>query len=98
MARGNFNELCVSAVDGNASDFMFGAEILVALTAEIAFATGPVYPRNANVVAAFQVLDGRAFFHDAARDFVPENQRPPGNRHELRPIAISHVQIRMAHA
>src|SRR5580704_2042053 len=98
MARGYLDELGVSAVDGDTGNLLFDAEILVAFTAEIAFAAGPVHPRHAHAVANFQMTDGRAFFHDAAGDFMPQDQRPLGDRDELRPIAIVHMQIQMANA
>ena len=98
MTRGSLHEFCVSAVHGYAGNFLFYAQVLVAFTAEIAFAAGPVHPRNANAVADFQVIDRGALFYHATRDFVPENQGFLGDGNDLRPIAIGHVQIRVADA
>src|ERR1039458_1255132 len=98
MTRRSLHEFCVSAVHGYAGNFLFDAEVLVAFTAEVAFAAGPVHPGNANAVADFQVIDGSAFLYDAAGDFVPEDQGFLGDGNDLRPIAISHVQIRVADA
>src|SRR5580658_9344252 len=53
MARRNFHELCVSAVHGDAGNFLFDAEVLVAFAAEIAFSAGPVHPGNAYAIADF---------------------------------------------
>src|ERR1700676_5672584 len=74
MSRGDLDEFCVPAVDGHTRNFLFDAEILIVFAAEIAFATGPVHPRNPNAVANFQMMNGRAFFHDPAGDFVPQDQ------------------------
>src|SRR5271169_2005614 len=69
MARGNLDELRVSTVHGHAGNFLFGAKIFVAFAAEIAFAASPIHPGTADVVAYFQMIDGRTFFYDATRDF-----------------------------
>ena len=98
VAGGGLNEFRVSAIHGYASDLLLDAEILVAFAAEFTFAAGPVHPRNAHAVADFQIFDRRAFFHDAACDFVSEDQRSFDDANELWPIAIGHVQIRMADA
>ncbi len=98
MTRGSLHEFRVSAVHGDASDLLFNAEILVAFVAELAFAASPMYPRNAYAVADLQTIDRGAFFYDAAGDFVPEDQGSLGDRNELRPIPIRHVQVRVADA
>jgi hypothetical protein len=98
MTSGSFHEFSVAAIHGYAGDLLFNAEVLISLATELTFSTGPVNPRNANVVSEFQVIDGCAFFHDATCDFVPEDQWFLGDGNDLRPIALGHVQIRMADA
>jgi hypothetical protein len=98
MTRGSLDEFCVSSVHAHPGNLLFDAEILIAFTAELAFAAGPVYPGNANSVADFEVIDGVAFLYHAAGDFVPQDQGLLGDGNDLRPIAIGHVQIRMTDA
>jgi hypothetical protein len=57
-----------------------------------------MHPRNSDAIPNFQLFDGRAFFHNAACDLMPEDQRFLGDRNDLRPIAAGNVKIRMAHA
>ena len=91
MTRGSLHEFCIAAIHGYASYLLFGAEILIAFLAELAFATGPVHPRDANAIANFQVIDGVAFFHNSASDFVSKDQGRLGNGNDWRPIAVGHV-------
>jgi hypothetical protein len=91
MTRGSLDEFCVSSVHAHPGNLLFDAEILIAFPAELAFATGPVHPRDANAIANLQVIDRGTFFHNAASDFVPKDQGCLGNGNDLRPIAIGHV-------
>ena len=91
MTRGSLHEFCVAAIYGYSSNLLFDAKILIAFAAEFAFAAGPVHPRDANAIANFQVIDGGAFFHNSASDFVSKDQGRLGNGNDLRPIAVGHV-------
>src|SRR5258707_6654263 len=91
MTRGSLHEFCIAAIHGYASNLLFGAEILIAFPAELAFATSPVHPRDANAIANFQVIDGGAFFHNSATDFVSKDQGRLGNGNDFTPIAVGHV-------
>src|ERR1700722_12075888 len=98
MARGRFHELRVSTVDGDACNFLFTAEILVALSAKFALPARPVHPGNTHTGAEVQIIYRDTFVHNATRNFVPEYEWHLGDGDDLRPIAIGDVQIRMADA
>src|ERR1700722_14301784 len=98
MTRGGLHEFGVSAIDGYTGDLLFGTEDFIALAAELTFPTGPVNPGNANAVSDMQLMNDFAFFYDATCDFMPEDQWFLGDGNELRPIAVGHVQIRVADA
>src|SRR5258708_8634488 len=97
MTRGSLHEFRVAAIYGYSSNLLFHAKILIAFAAELAFAAGPVHPRNAHVVAYFQVFDGGAFFHNTSGDFVPKDHGFLGDGHDLRPIATDPPQTSVAH-
>src|SRR6266481_1866213 len=91
MTRGSLHEFCVAAIYGYSSNLLLDAKILIAFAAEFAFAARPVYPRDANAIANFQVTDGGAFFHNSASDFVSKDQGRLGNGNDFRPVAVGHV-------
>src|ERR1700731_2810212 len=98
MTRWSFYEFSISPIHRHAGYLLLNTKVFIPLAAEFTFLTGPVHPRNTNAVSEFQMIDGCALFHNATGDFVPEDQWSFGDRNDLRPIAIGHVQIRMAHA
>jgi hypothetical protein len=57
-----------------------------------------VQPRNADAIADLQIFNGGAFFHDAAGDFVSEDERFFDDARELRPVGVGQVQIGVAYA
>ncbi len=73
VGRGGFDKFSIATVHGYARNFLFDAEILIALAAEFAFAAGPVEPGDADAIAYVQRFDGGTFFDDAAGNFVAED-------------------------
>jgi hypothetical protein len=55
-------------------------------------------PRHTNPIADFKVVYGRAFLDDSAGDFVPQNYWLFHDACQLGPVAISDVQIGVAHS
>src|SRR5260370_2039517 len=96
MTRGSLHEFCIAAIHGYPSNLLFGAEILIAFPAELAFATSPVHPRDANAIASFQVIDAAAFFHNSASDFVSKDQGRLVNPTNLTPIASRPAYIHLS--
>ena len=97
MTRRRLNKFRVPAIDSDASDLLFWAEVLIPLQAEFTLAAGPVDPRNAYPVTNSQLVDGCAFLDDATDNLVAENQRLLHDPRELLPIAIGDMQIGVAH-
>src|SRR6185312_9110296 len=62
MSGRRFDVFRIAAIDGNAGNFLFYAEILIAFTAELAFAAGPVNPGHTDAVANFQFPHTRTNF------------------------------------
>lgn len=99
MARGGLHEFRVSTIHCDACDLLTGAKVFVSLAAELAVATTPVKPWDADpVVYMMDVTNPRAHFGHAPNDLVTENQRLLDDFRQLRPIAIGHMQIGMAYA
>src|SRR5258708_38511109 len=96
MTRGSLYEFSVSAIHGYAGDLLFHTEVFISLATEFTFPAGPVHPGNANALSEFQLIDGCSFFHNAAGDLVPEDQRFFCDGNDLRPIAKK-PQIGRAH-
>ena len=91
MARGSLYEFGVSAIHGYAGDLLLNTEVLILLATELTFPACPMHPGNANAVSELQMMDGCAFFHYAACDLMPEDQRLLGDGNDLRPIATGNM-------
>src|ERR1700731_5365105 len=93
VARGRLYEFGVTAIHSHTRNLLFDAKVFVTFATESALPAGPVHPRYAHSVAQLQIRNRRSLFRHAACYFVPENQRSFRDRHDLRPVAIRHVQI-----
>src|SRR6516225_2006180 len=91
-------EFCISAIDSYAGNFLTWTKILAAGLAEFTLPAAPVNPRHTDPILQLKVLYPTADLDHSASDFVPENQRPFNDSGELRPIAVSHMHVRMAGA
>src|ERR1700688_5158622 len=98
VARGRLYEFGITPVYSHPGNLLFDAKVFITFTTESALPAGPVHPRYAHSVAQCQIRNCSSFFHNAAGDFVPEDQRSLRDWHDLRPIAICHVQIRVTYA
>jgi hypothetical protein len=98
MARRRFQKLGEATIHSHSGNFLFYAEIFMALLAEGALAAGPVNPGDASPVANLQITNRGAFLNDPTGNLVTEDQRSLCDRGELRPIPIGKVQVRVADA
>ena len=77
---------------------MLHAEIFISFFAKFTFTARPIEPGHSYAIADFQIADAGAGFGDAARYFMPQDQRLFHDSCELLPVAFGHVQIGMADA
>ena len=98
VAGRSFDEFGEASIHGDAGDLLLDAEIFVAVAAEFTFAATPVQPGDADAIADLEIVNGGSFFHDAACDFVAEDERFFDDARELGPIGIGQVQIGVADA
>jgi hypothetical protein len=94
VTGGSLRKFRIAAIDRDAGDALFDAQILVAFAAELALSACPLHPRHADAFSYFDGRDRRTPRHHSSYNLVPENQRLLYDARQLRPIAVGHMQNR----
>jgi hypothetical protein len=98
VAGWGLGKFCISAICHYSGDALPYTQILVTFPAKLTLPACPLDPRHSDAVAYFHTLDRRASFHHPAYDLMAQNQRFLYDAGQLRPVALSHVEVRMADA
>src|ERR1700728_239539 len=98
VGSGCFDKFGISTVHRHPGNLLLSAEVLVAFAAKLTVSTRPMDPGHADAVTDIYTPHGRASLNNGTDHFVPEDERPFDDPSQLRPVAIRHVQIGVAHA